>query len=245
MSVWAGQWKRHLWQWLKPDGAAIVVGDLLLRLKPTKPQVESRNQASYASPGGPRAALWWHVSAPGLSAGCGRSCALPRRKRRYQRPPGSGQSHPPCPAGGSAISPRAGGDRTGVDWSALAGSGRQAASSAGHRAAAKRCTGPGYARGRVWPSGHRSGNIAPANPATHSAGRCGSGHRRAPIILFTERRARGAPPPSGAPNELSPTNRIRRLIAQRMADSAHTPPPSPTTEADAAGRGPAKRLSYL
>ena len=205
-------------------------GRSALTMKPTKPQVESRKRASYASPGGPRAALWWHVSAPGLSAGCGRSCALPRRKRRYQRPPGSGQSHPPCPAGGSAISRAPGGDRTGVDWSALAGSGRQAASSAGHRAAAKRCTGPATpvaASGRV---GIDLGNI-PANPACIQREDVEAVIAALPSFCL-QSDAPGSASAISAPNELSPTNRIRRLIAQRMADSAthrrRHPPPRPT-----------------
>ncbi len=170
-------------------------------------------------------------------------CALrPRRHRDPRRASHPRLCHPRWPT----ISPRARrvAAELGVDWSQLTGSGRtgriverdiRAAAEARCRSTASRWRSPAIratpvAARLAQEAGHRSGK-------TLAAQKPGQRIEREDVeaAIAAQRPPRLSLPASPTrPGERIPTTRIRRLIAQRMAESAHTTASvTLTTEADA------------
>lgn len=232
-------------EWLKPDGAAIAVGDLLFTIETDKAtqEVESLEAGIlHIAPGGPQpgdvvlvGAVLGHLLAAGEIAPSSlpAASAPPAEKAAPAQPAEQRGSNPPVTSGNApTISPRARrvAAELGVDWSGLTGSGRtgriierdiRAAATAQQPAAETKIT--PVARRLAEEVGIDLAEITPAKP--------GSRIQREDVEAAIAARS-SAPTP--ARSSAAPLSRIRRLIAQRMAESAHTTAPvTLTTEADA------------
>lgn len=253
-------------EWLKADGDAIAVGDLVFTIETDKATQEVESLESgilRIAPGGPQsgdvvlvgALLGYLVAegetapfAPPHAAPTPTSAEMPAPPSASPRPntvsPGA-TNVPSEQVSGSAISPRAArvAAELGVDWSGLTGSGRTGRIiERDIRAAA--AAQPVLAEIRATPVARRLAEEAGIDLAKITPAKAGGRIQREDVEVAIAART-PAPTPEPIPaSELSPlaprpaqpipTSRIRRLIAQRMADSAHTTAAvTLTTEADA------------
>jgi pyruvate dehydrogenase E2 component (dihydrolipoamide acetyltransferase) len=236
--------------WLKQDGDAVQAGDVLctvegdkavqevealesgiLRIPPDSPppgaEVAVGTRLAYIlEPGEPM---------PGTGAGATGTpaAAAPRAEPATPEPDRGAVSGPTQPArrGRPAISPRARrvAGELGVDWTGLTGTGRTG------RIVERDVRAAVPAGGRVSPLARRMASQLGVDVATLTGAVGGRRVSRADV----EAAARGAPAAAPAtsgrqPGTLTPLSAVRRLIAERMAHSAHTVAPvTLTTEADA------------
>ena len=256
-------------EWLKADGDAIAVGDLVFTIETDKAtqEVESLEAGILRiAPGGPQsgdvvlvgALLGYLVAegetapfAPLQAAPTPTSAEMPAHPSASPRPdtvsPGA-TNVPSEQVSGSAISPRAArvAAELGLDWSGLTGSGRTGRIiERDIRAAA--AAQPVLAEIRATPVARRLAEEAGIDLADVAPAKTGGRIQREDVeAAIAARTAAPAPAPVPAPKVSQPatrpsplaaglpTSRIRRLIAQRMADSAHTTAAvTLTTEADA------------
>ncbi len=235
-------------EWLKPDGAAIAVGDLLFTIETDKAtqEVESLEAGILRiAPGGPKAgdvvkvgALLGYLAATGEAA----SFAAPAKapvSAPAQAVALSGTALPATRAAGAAISPRAARVATelGVDWSKLTGSGRTGRIIERDIRAAAAQT-PVLAEIKATPVARRLAEEVGIDLADITPAKAGARIQRedveAAIAARTPAPAPAPVPVASAPGLTSPITRIRRLIAQRMAESSQTTAAvTLTTEADA------------
>jgi pyruvate dehydrogenase E2 component (dihydrolipoamide acetyltransferase) len=245
-------------EWLKADGDAIAVGDLVFTIETDKAtqEVESLEAGILRiAPGGPKAgdvvlvgAVLGYLVAPGETAPFA-TPALAPTPAETPAPPSASPRPQTVNPGASAISPRAArvAAELGVDWSTLTGSGRTGRIiERDIRAAA--AAQPVLAEIKATPVARRLAeevgiDLAEITPAK-AGGRIQREDVEAAIAARTPAPAPASQPtavalPEAEPSQLAirnshPTSRIRRLIAQRMADSAHTTAAvTLTTEADA------------
>lgn len=241
--------------WLKQDGDPVQVGDLLftvegdkavqevealesgiLRIPPDSPPPGTElpvgaRLAYIVQPGEPMpgAAAGNAVSrpdgvvAPGAVTAAAPNAPAGRRLGRHGRP------SVPRKARGTAVSPRARrvAGELGVDWTALAGSGRSGRIvERDVRAAAAAETG-----GRVSPLARRMAADLGVDVAALTAEAGGRRVSRADVEAAATSRSGMAASLAGA---ATPLSAVRRLIAERMVHSAHTAAAvTLTTEADA------------
>lgn len=245
-------------EWLKADGDTIAVGDLVFTIETDKAtqEVESLEAGILRiAPGGPKAgdvvlvgAVLGYLVAPGETAPFA-TPALAPTPAETPAPPSASPRPQTVNPGASAISPRAArvAAELGVDWSALTGSGRTGRIiERDIRAAA--AAQPVLAEIKATPVARRLAeevgiDLAEITPAK-AGGRIQREDVEAAIAARTPAPAPVSQPtavalPEAEPSQLAirnsqPTSRIRRLIAQRMADSAHTTAAvTLTTKADA------------
>jgi len=249
-------------EWLKPEGASIAVGDLLFTIETDKAtqEVESLEAGILRiAPGGPKAgdvvlvgALLGYLTAVGEAAPL---ATAPARSSTFSEKSNFSESvsaaTPAIRGNEPTISPRARrvAGELDIDWSALNGSGRTGriverdVRAAAAQPRPEPVEGqPVLAEVRATPVARRLAedagiDLAAISPARPGA-RIGREDVEAAIAAHTPLPAPTqlpAPSQLATPNsQLIPTSRIRRLIAQRMADSAHTTAAvTLTTEADA------------
>ena len=243
-------------EWLKPDGAAIAVGDLIFTIETDKAtqEVESLEAGILRiAHGGPKAgdvvlvgAVLGYLMAVGETApfATPTPAETPTPPAASPRPQTVGQSASNLPAArsdGAAISPRARrvAVELNVEWAGLTGSGRtgriierdiRAAAASQPVLAEIRAT--PVARRLAEEAGIDLAEIIPAKPG----GRIGREDVETAIAARTPAPTPQPQPelPQPATRNSQPITRIRRLIAQRMADSAQTTAAvTLTTEADA------------
>ena len=250
-------------EWLKQDGDAVAVGDLLYTIETDKAtqEVESLEAGILRiAPGGPGqgdvvqvGALLGHlttadeaapVAAPTRSSTSSEKSNLSESSAPTLRSPTfSEESDFSARPAQPAISPRARrvAGELGIDWSGLNGSGRtgriierdiRAAAAAQPVLAEIKAT--PVARRLAEEAGIDLADVAPAKPGA----RIQRDDVEAAIAARTPTPAPIAETPDTqyAIRNPQPVSRIRRLIAQRMAESAHaTAPVTLTTDADATG----------
>ena len=249
-------------EWLKPDGAAIAVGDLIFTIETDKAtqEVESLEAGILRiAPGGPKAGDVVLVGAVlGYLVASGESAPFPTPAETL--PPPVASPHPPSvspgatnlPAAlsrGSAISPRARrvAGELNVEWAGLTGSGRtgriierdiRAAAASQPVLAETHST--GSVQVRATPVARRLAEEVGIDLADITPAKAGARIQREDVEAAIAART-PAPAPVAEPEETQypisntqPTSRIRRLIAQRMAESSQTTAAvTLTTEADA------------
>ncbi len=233
-------------EWLKQDGDLVQPGDLLFLIESDKAtnEVETfENGILRIAPDGPQpgstlpvGAVLGYLVQPGERAPFEKTDEGRRTKDEGQSITTNGHpipiSHPPSPISrhhGPAISPRARrvAAELGVDWSALAGSGRtgRIVERDIRALAAQAATG----QVRATPLARRMAEELGVDLGQLAAGQPGRRIDRSEV----EQAAR-ARTPVAAPAQTQPISGIRRITAERMAESAHTAAPvTLTTEADA------------
>ncbi len=250
-------------EWLKPDGATIAVGDLLFTIETDKAtqEVESLEAGILRiAPNGPNAGavvkvgtLLGYLLAVGEAAPFATpapvpaAASVPAQRTTPGAPPSGAPPSLAARADAAAISPRARrvASELHVDWSSLTGSGRTGRIiERDIRAAASQR--PVLAEIRATPVARRLAEEVGIDLADITPAKAGTRIQREDVEAAIAARtpAPAAAPAASAPFAVSappasaavttPTSRIRRLIAQRMADSAHTTAAvTLTTEADA------------
>lgn len=232
--------------WLKRDGDAVQAGDVLCTVEGDKAvqEVEALESGilhippDSPPPGtevavGTRLAYILQPGEPMPTAGAGATgtpeAAAPAAAPSALQPdhPGASGPTPPAPRGRPAISPRARrvAGELGVDWTALKGSGRSG------RIVERDVRAAVPAGGRVSPLARRMASELGVDVAKLSHTMGGRRVSRADV----EAAAQATAADSGARQaRLTPLSAVRRLIAERMARSAHTVAPvTLMTEADA------------
>lgn len=253
-------------EWLQLDGAAIAVGDLLFTVETDKAtqEVESLEAGLlHIAPGGPQngdvvpvGALLGYLLAPGEAIP-----ATPAESSSATASPPvqagmsdriSAQASASTPTHQPAISPRARrvARELAVNWVELAGSGitgriverdiRAAALASAAQSLAQPETQPDI---RITPVARRLAEEAGLDLAAIAPAKAGGRIQREDVAAAIAARS-PEPPAVETPAKSTETvqsegvtiSRVRRLIAQRMADSAHTAAAvTLTTEADATG----------
>jgi pyruvate dehydrogenase E2 component (dihydrolipoamide acetyltransferase) len=230
-------------EWLKADGETVEAGDLLFMVESDKAitEVEALDSGVLRIPADsplgvevPVGATLAYIAAPGEAPPLA----------TYPVEPLPGQSLPaPVPAsvstrvngsGGNGrretppISPRArrAAERLGIDWTLLTGSG--STGRIRERDVLAAVTRPVSAPTRATPHVRRLAEEAGVDLGQVAASRPGGRVTRADVL------AAGAQPIAVAPEVGSPLTPVRRVIVERMAESARTVAPvTLTTEADA------------
>ena len=249
-------------EWLKPDGAAIAVGDLLFTVETDKAtqEVESLEAGILRiAPNGPKSgdllpvgALLGYLVAAGeaapfaapATAPLPAATSAPAQRTTPGAPPSGAPPSLAARANAAAISPRARrvASELNIDWTSLNGSGRTGRIvERDIRAAAARQ--PVLAEIRATPVARRLAEEAGIDLAAIAPAKAGARIQREDVEAAIAARtpvavpvasAPGLPPAAASAAVTTPTSRIRRLIAQRMAESAHTAAAvTLTTEADA------------
>jgi pyruvate dehydrogenase E2 component (dihydrolipoamide acetyltransferase) len=229
--------------WLKQDGDAVQAGDVLCTVEGDKAvqEVEAlesgilRIPPDSPPPGaevavGTRLAYILQPGEPMPGTGAGATGTPGAAAPEPDRGSAAGPTQP-ARRGRPASSPRARrvAGELGVDWTALTGSGRSG------RIVERDVRAAVPAGGRVSPLARRMASQLGVDVATLTGAVGGRRVSRADV----EAAARGAPAAAPAtsgrqPGTLTPLSAVRRLIAERMAHSAHTVAPvTLTTEADA------------
>lgn len=251
-------------EWLKRDGDAVAVGDLLYTIETDKAtqEVESLETGILRiASGGPRSgdvvqvgALLGHLTTADEAVPAAAPPPIPSPPKQGGAAPIAGTTGPSLLASRAAqpaISPRARrvAGELDIDWTGLNGSGRtgriierdiRAAAAARpvpaetHSTSSVQVRATPVARRLAEEAGIDLADVAPAKPGA----RIQRDDVEAAIAARTP-----APPPVAEPHDTQhavpnthPLTRIRRLIAQRMAESAHTTAPvTLTIDADATG----------
>lgn len=225
-------------EWLKQDGDAIAVGDLLYTMETDKATQEvAALEAGILriAPDGPNlgdvvpvgALLGYLVKAgedaPFAAAVSAPVVVAPEPVAASARPGADAVPARPAGSHGPTISPRARrvARELAVDWATLSGSG-----SSGRiierdiRAAAAQQAAP--AEVRATPVARRMADDAGIDLASVTPQKAGGRVQREDVAAaISARAAAQAPAAPITGGEVVPTDRVRRLIAQRMADSAH------------------------
>ncbi len=247
-------------EWLKHDGETVAVGDLLYTIETDKAtqEVEALDAGIlHIAPNGPRTGdvipvgtLLGYLLAPGEVAPDRTPTAPAQAQAAAPQTTSSPSTGAPArsPAAEPAISPRARrvAKELGVAWQTLTGSGRSgriverdvraAAQAAVAATAPLPVTTPAV---RATPVARRLAAEAGIDLAEIAAAAPGARLQREDVEAAIAARSAepvaptpAAQPPIGA--QTVPAGRVRRLIAQRMSDSAHTVAAvTLTTEADA------------
>ena len=234
-------------EWLKPDGATIAVGDLLFTIETDKAtqEVESLEAGIlHITPGGPQSgdvvlvgAVLGHLLAVGeaVPSGVPAAKSAPAGQAAPAQPAGQSETIPSAARpGGPTISPRARrvAAELNVDWSSLTGSGRTGRIVERDIRAAAAAQQP-QAEARITPVARRLAEEVGIDLAEITPAKPGARIQREDVEAAIAAR-QSALSLSRSPVSQLPTSRIRRLIAQRMAESAHTTASvTLTTEADA------------
>ena len=250
--------------WLKQHGEKVQAGDLLFTVETDKATQEIESFESgilYIPPSAPKVGDVVQVgtvlgylagegeSLPALDvqgAGQETTTATPTATTAADSAPSvvatdGAQAARSRRSGLPAISPRARrvAAELGIDWTQLQGSGRTGRIvERDIRAAAQRAASPAAPQEaheekvRVSPVAQRMAEAAGVDLAELARQTQGRRIQRDDVEAVLAARAQAAPPAAG--DKAVPTSRIRRLIAQRMAESTHTAAAvTLTTEADA------------
>jgi pyruvate dehydrogenase E2 component (dihydrolipoamide acetyltransferase) len=225
-------------EWLKQDGEPVEAGEFIFSVESDKAitEVEALDSGILRippdSPVGievPVGATLAYIALPGEEVSFAAPPAAPVSANAA--PTGNAETVPTAPSGNGhretpAISPRArrAATRLGVDWTVLAGSG--STGRIRERDVIAAAARPAVAQPRATPLVRRLAEEAGVDLGRVAATGPGGRVTRGDVLAAT------APEP--APETAAPLNPVRRVIVQRMTESARTVAPvTLTTEADA------------